>query len=135
MQVAILFIFSFLFPSVNPWGIPQALIILMVSSIALVSVGLSLGSLMESLEGFQVISAFVVFPLFFLSGALFPVDERLPRWLASLVKFNPLSYTVDGVRGALLGISNAPFYINLAVVTLFAAIMLAIGCVLFSRMK
>ncbi|HQF85407.1 MAG TPA: ABC transporter permease [Smithellaceae bacterium] len=135
MQVAILFIFSFLFPSVNPWGIPQALIILMVSSIALVSVGLSLGSLMESLEGFQVISAFVVFPLFFLSGALFPVDERLPRWLASLVKFNPLSYTVDGVRGALLGISNAPFYINLAVVTLFAAMMLAIGCILFSRMK
>ena len=135
MQVAILFMFSFLFPSVNPWGIPQALLILMVTSIALVAVGLSLGSLMESLEGFQVISAFVVFPLFFLSGALFPVDERLPRWLGSLVKFNPLSYTVDGVRGALLGVANTPFYINLVVVTLFAAVMLAVGCILFSRMK
>jgi len=135
MQVAILFMFSFLFPSVNPWGIPQALLILMVTSIALVAVGLSLGSLMESLEGFQVISAFVVFPLFFLSGALFPVDERLPRWLGGLVKFNPLSYTVDGVRGALLGVANAPFYVNLLVITVFAAVMLSIGCILFSRMK
>lgn len=135
MQVAILFMFSFLFPAVNPWGIPQAVLILMVTSIALVAVGLSLGSLMESLEGFQVISAFVVFPLFFLSGALFPVDDRLPSWLGSLVKINPLSYTVDGVRGALLGVSIAPFYVNLGVVTLFAAVMLVAGSILFSRMK
>lgn len=135
LQVVILFVFSFLFPSVNPWGIPQALLILLITSIALVALGLALGSLLESLEGFQVISAFLIFPLFFLSGALFPVDERLPSWLTGLVKINPLSYTVDGVRGALLGINAYPFYINLGIVTLFAAVMLAIGSVLFSRMK
>lgn len=135
LQVVILFVFSFLFPSVNPWGIPQALLILLVTSIALVALGLALGSLLESLEGFQVISAFLIFPLFFLSGALFPVDERLPSWLTGLVKINPLSYTVDGVRGALLGINAYPFYVNLGIVTLFAAVMLAIGSVLFSRMK
>ena len=133
--MAILFIFSFLFPSVNPWGIPLALVFLLITSIALVSLGLALGSLLESLEGFQVISAFVVFPLFFLSGALFPVDERLPAWLSRLVVINPLSYTVDGVRGALLGIHAYPFYLNLGVITLFAVVMLISGSILFSRMK
>lgn len=135
LQVLILFVFSFLFPSVNPWGIPQTLLILLITSIALVALGLALGSLLESLEGFQVISAFLIFPLFFLSGALFPVDERLPSWLSGLVKVNPLSYTVDGVRGALLGINTYPFYLNLGIVTLFAAVMLLIGSILFSRMK
>lgn len=116
-------------------GIPQALLILLVTSIALVSLGLALGSLLESLEGFQVISAFLVFPLFFLSGALFPLDERLPSWLTGLVKLNPLSYTVDGVRGALLGINQYPFWVDLGIITLFAAVMLIVGSVMFSRMK
>jgi ABC-2 type transport system permease protein len=135
LQVAILFVFSFLFPAVNPWGIPQALLILLVTSVALVSMGLALGSLLESLEGFQVISAFLVFPLFFLSGALFPVDEKLPSWLTDLVKVNPLSYTVDGVRGALLGINRYPYWADLGIITLFAAIMLVVGSIMFSRMK
>lgn len=135
LQVVILFLFSFLFPSVNPWGIPLALLFLLITSIALVSLGLALGSLLESLEGFQVISTFLVFPLFFLSGALFPVDERLPSWLQKLVFFNPLSYTVDGVRGALLGMNTHPVYIDLGIITLFAAAMLALGSILFSRMK
>jgi ABC-2 type transport system permease protein len=135
LQIFILFLFSFLFPSINPRGIPQALLLLAITSIALVSLGLALGSLLESLEGFQVISTFVVFPLFFLSGALFPVGDKLPLWLASLVKLNPLTYAVDGVRGALLDVQVFPFYIDLAVITLFAAIMFGAGSILFSRMK
>lgn len=135
LQVAILFVFSFLFPSINPWGIPLALLFLMVTSIALVSLGLALGSLMESLEGFQVISAFLVFPLFFLSGALFPVDDRLPVWLQKLVVINPLSYTVDGVRGALLGLHTHPLYLDFGLILVFAAAMIVVGSILFSRMK
>jgi len=135
LQIIILFLFSFLFPSVNPWGIPLAFLILFLTSIALVSMGLALGSLLESLEGFQVISAFLVFPLFFLSGALFPIDEKLPGWLAGLVKLNPLTYAVDGVRGALLNVYVFPFYINLIVVTFFAVVMFWLGSILFARMK
>ena len=135
LQVVILFIFSFLFPAVNPWGIPLALLFLILTSIALVSLGLAIGSLLESLEGFQLVTAFLIFPLFFLSGALFPADERLPAWLSGLVVINPLSYTVDGVRSALLGISVNPFYLNMGVILFFAAAMLIIGSVLFSRMK
>ena len=135
LQVVILFSFSFLFPQVDPWGIPLSLLMLFITSIALVSMGLALGSMLESLEGFQVISSFLIFPLFFLSGALFPVDDKLPAWLQGLVKINPLTYSVDGVRGALLGVNIFPFYIDLAVITFFAAIMFLLGSVLFSRMK
>lgn len=135
LQIAVLFLFSFIFPAVNCWGIPQALLILFLTSVALVSLGLALGSLLESLEGFQVISAFLVFPLFFLSGALFPIDNKLPGWLTGLVRINPLTYAVDGVRGALLNVSVFPFYIDLGVVFIFALIMLFAGSILFARMK
>jgi len=135
IQILILFVFSFLFPSINPWGIPLALLLLIITSIALVSLGLALGSMMESLEGFQVVSSFLIFPLFFLSGALFPVDDKLPTWLQSLVKLNPLTYAVDGVRGALLNMNVFPIYLDFAVITFFAAVMLVVGSILFSRMK
>jgi ABC-2 type transport system permease protein len=135
LQVLILFVFSFLFPSINPWGIPLALLLLFITSIALVSLGLALGSMLESLEGFQVISTFIVFPLFFLSGALFPVDNKLPVWLQGLVKLNPLTYAVDGVRGVLLNVNIFPFYVDFVVVTFFAVIMFLLGSVLFRRMK
>jgi ABC-2 type transport system permease protein len=135
IQVVILFFFSFLFPTISPWGIPLALLMLTITSIAMVSLGLALGSLFESLEGFQVIATFVVFPLFFLSGALFPVNDRLPAWLQGLVKLNPLTYTVDGVRGALLGLNAFPLYADLAVIAFFAVLMVLVGSTLFSRMK
>ncbi len=135
IQVVILFFFSFLFPTITPWGIPLALLILTITSIAMVSMGLALGSLFESLEGFQVIATFVVFPLFFLSGALFPVNDRLPGWLQGLVKLNPLTYTVDGVRGALLGLNAFPLYVDLSVIAFFAVLMVLVGSALFSRMK
>jgi ABC-2 type transport system permease protein len=135
IQVVILCFFSFLFPTITPWGIPLALLILTITSIAMVSMGLALGSLFESLEGFQVIATFVVFPLFFLSGALFPVNDRLPVWLQGLVKLNPLTYTVDGVRGALLGLNAFPLYADLSVIAFFAVLMVLVGSALFSRMK
>ena len=135
IQVVILLLFSFLFPTINTGGIPIALLILFITSIAMVSMGLALGSFFESLEGFQVIATFVVFPLFFLSGALFPVNDRLPHWLHGIVKLNPLTYTVDGVRGALLGLNTFPFYVDIAVITIFALLMILAGSALFSRMK
>ena len=135
IQVLILFLFSFLFPSINLWGIPLALLILSITSIAMVSMGLAIGSLFESLEGFQVIATFVVFPLFFLSGALFPVNDRLPAWLHGVVKLNPLTYTVDGVRGALLGLNTFSLYADLSVISFFAVLMVLAGSALFSRMK
>jgi ABC-2 type transport system permease protein len=115
-------------------GLLLALIILLITTTALVSIGLIIGSRMESPEGFQLISSFFLFPLFFLSGALFPLD-RLPRWLAPLILFNPLTYAVDALRRALLGTSHFHLAVDLGVITAFAIGMVVLGTYAFARMK
>jgi ABC-2 type transport system permease protein len=102
--------------------------------IGLVSIGLIIGSVMESSEGFSLIGGFIVFPLFFLSGALFPVNG-LPDWLRLFTTVNPVSYGVDALRGLLLGTYSFGLATDLAVLTLFALVMVALGSWAFDRMK
>lgn len=135
IQAMLLSCFAVLFPGVNLWMIPVALGILFITSMAMVSLGLALGSMFESLEGFQVISTFLVFPLFFLSGALYPVGDNLPGWLQFAVRLNPLTYAVDGVRGALLGLNTFPIWADVGAIALFGVLMILLGTWLFSRMK
>jgi len=106
-------------------------LLLMVS---IVSLGLTIGSLMSSPEGFGLITSFLIFPLFFLSGALFPVNN-LPKWLYAFVAINPVSYTVDGLRTVILGMSGFGLGIDITVTALFAVVMVIIGTWTFSRMK
>lgn len=101
---------------------------------ALVSVGLIIGSNMESVEGFQLITSFLIFPLFFFSGALFPL-KGLPQYLQIFTILDPVTYAVDGLRGLLLGSSQLPIALNLAVLTAFASVMIGIGTWSFRRLK
>src|SRR5262249_26383458 len=78
----------------TPVSLLQSLVIVLFLSFGLTSLGLALGSYMYSLEGFQMIVSFVVFPLFFLSGALFPLDN-LPGWLKVLTAADPATYGVS----------------------------------------
>jgi ABC-2 type transport system permease protein len=75
----------------TPVSLAQAVAVILLMSFGLTSLGLALGSYMYSLEGFQMIVSFVVFPLFFLSGALFPLDG-LPDWLGILTAADPATY-------------------------------------------
>ncbi|HYB84062.1 MAG TPA: ABC transporter permease, partial [archaeon] len=99
-----------------------------------VSLGLIIGSNMESVEGFQLIVSFLVFPMFFFSGALFPI-KNLPTYLLVFTALDPVTYAVDGLRGVLLGTSQLPVGLNLIVLTCFAAVMVAIGTWSFRRLK
>jgi ABC-2 type transport system permease protein len=101
---------------------------------ALVSLGLIIGANMESPEGFQMIVSFLIFPMFFFSGALFPIDN-LPHYLLVLTVLDPVTYAVDGLRGLILGSSQLPLALNLAVLTAFAGIMIGIGTWSFKRLK
>jgi len=100
----------------------------------LVSLGLIIGANMESVEGFQMIVSFLLFPMFFFSGALFPI-KNLPAYLLVFTSLDPVTYAVDGLRGALLGTSQLPVTLNLTVLTCFAAVMVVIGTWTFSRLK
>ena len=86
-------------------SIIQSVVVVLLLSFALTSLGLALGSYVQSLEGFQMIVSFVVFPLFFLSGALFPLDN-LPTWLSVLTNTDPATYAVDALRNTMLGIGK-----------------------------
>jgi ABC-2 type transport system permease protein len=110
------------------------MIFMLILASAVVSIGLILGSFMESPEGFNLIVSFLVFPLFFLSGALFPIDN-LPSWLRAFTTLNPVTYAVDGMRGVILGTSTFPVMMDLTIMLGFAAVMLGIGSIAFSRMK
>jgi ABC-2 type transport system permease protein len=98
------------------------------------SIGTAIGSVLDDVQGFQLIMNFLVTPLFFFSNALFPVDG-LPAPLKLLVHLNPLSYGIDGLRGAL---SQAFLFgpaIDLVILGGVTAILLGVGSYLFSRIQ
>jgi len=111
-----------------------ALLFLLVLAIGLVSLGLMLGSILTSPESFGTIVSFLVFPLFFFSGALYPL-ENLPPWLMLLTYLDPVTYGVDGMRGVLLGTSRFPLPVDFLILVAFAFVMIQIGTICFKRMQ
>ena len=81
-----------------------------------------------------MIGSFVIFPMFFLSGALFPINN-LPPWLAPLIFVDPVTYAVDGLRGAMLGISQFHFAFDLAIISAFTIATILIGTYAFKKMR
>ena len=98
------------------------------------SIGTAIGSVLDDVQGFQLIMNFLVTPLFFFSNALFPVDG-LPPPLKLLVHLNPLSYGIDGLRGALSGAFLFGPAIDLVILGGITAILLGTGSYLFSRIQ
>jgi ABC-2 type transport system permease protein len=105
-----------------------------VLAAALVSLGLILGSNMESVEGFQLVISFLVFPMFFFSGALFPTGN-LPHYLLVFTLIDPVTYAVDGLRGVLLGTAQLPVGVDFMILTGFAVVLIGVGTWCFKRLK
>ncbi|AKX95152.1 transport permease protein [Moorella thermoacetica] len=98
VQAAImLFLAPFVKVSLTPLMILQLLGTLFLISLALTFFGIAIASRMETMEGFQMIMNFLIMPLFFLSGAIFPMTN-LPGWMNFLMKIDPLTYGVDALR-------------------------------------
>lgn len=118
----------------NAISILQIISIVLILSFGLTSLGLTFGSYIESLEGFQLIVSFVVFPLFFLSGALYPIDN-LPPWLKIITLVDPATYSVDALRNSILHLGTYSFELDLELLLLFTVIITLIGIFSFKRMK
>lgn len=123
--------FSIHFSALSALATVAIILLLMVS---ILSIGLIIGSMMTSPEGFGLVSSFVIFPLFFLSGALFPVSN-LPPWLYIFVIINPVTYAVDALRTVILGIGTFGLPLDLGVMVAFAVAMVLIGTQAFKKMK
>ena len=96
--------------------------------------GTAIASLLSDFQGFQLVMNFLVMPTFFLSGALFPLNN-LPKALDIIATLDPLSYGVDGLRTALIGQAHFGLTLDLAVLTGLSLIMMAVGAKLFSRIE
>ncbi len=115
--------------------LPLGAIVVFLVAILFTSLGIALASTMEDMQGFQLIMNFLVMPIFFLSGALFPL-EGLPKVMDIIAMLDPLSYGVDGLRFSFIG-SEAAFGMTTDMVVLFllAAALLGLGSMLFERIQ
>jgi len=117
--------------------IAEALPMMVLIAVGLVCIGLIIASILNSLENFGAIVTFVNMPMFFLSGALFPV-ATLPAWLKWVFYINPLTYDVDAMRAIIMGSSWTtifPFWQLVLIIVVFDVVMIAIGSYLFARTK
>ncbi len=137
IQIIVLMILGSLFFSIHFTivSVVASLLIIFLLMVSIISLGLTIGSLMSSPEGFGLVTSFLIFPLFLLSGALFPVNN-LPSWLRIFVSVNPVSYAVDSLRTMILGLpSSFGLPMDFAVLIGFAILMIIIGTQAFKRMK
>lgn len=114
--------------------IPLAILFAFLIALFFTALGTAIASLLEDMQGFHLIMNFLVMPTFFLSGALFPLDN-LPGAIATISMINPLSYGVDGLRGALTNQFDMSLISDLGILGVITLIVLAIGSYLFSKIE
>ncbi len=116
------------------YSISLALPLMILITVGLTCIGLIIASLITSLESFGTIVTFVNMPMFFLSGALFPINN-LPSWIKWAFYINPLTYGVDALRGVMINgwQTIMPIHIDLLIICSFDVVMIIIGTYLFSK--
>jgi len=115
-------------------GILIAIIFMVLIASIFVSIGLIIASYINSIEGFQVLINFLVLPMFFLSGALFPLTTA-PAWMQGLADIDPLRYGVDGMRGALVGANALPMWLDFVVIFAIAVGLIIVAEITFKRIQ
>ncbi len=111
-----------------------AIVVMALIAIIFTAFGTAMGARIRDMQGFQLIMNFIVMPLFFLSGALFPLDG-LPAAMYWVVRADPLSYGVDAMRGLLIGAAHFGLMLDLGILVVVAAALLSIGAYFFSRIE
>ncbi len=114
--------------------LPLALLFMGLIAALFSAMGTAIGSAIENIQSFQLTMNFLVMPVFFLSGALFPLDH-LPRVLSVITRIDPLAYGVDGLRIALIGRAAFGLALDGAVLVAVALALLGTGSYLFSKIE
>ena len=115
-------------------GIPLAIGFMAAIAIVFAALGTALGASLQDMQGFQLVMNFLVLPIFFLSGALFPLNN-LPAALKIVTRIDPLSYGVDGLRGALIGTSFFGIAFDAGALAIAAIVLLCLGAWRFSKIE
>lgn len=122
----------------SPYGLPLgfalAALTMCLLGLGIVNLGIAIAARLQSHEVFMLISNFLVMPMFFLSGAIYPTTT-LPGWVRTIILVNPLHYAVDALRYSIFGVSAAEHAValDLGVLAGFAALMTLLAARLFSK--
>ena len=114
--------------------LPMALVFMALIASLFAGLGTCIGSVLQNMQGFQLIMNFLVMPIFFLSGALYPL-ANLPAVLRVITSLDPLAYGVDGLRTTLIGVSHFGLRTDATVLVVAAMAVLFTGSWLFSKME
>jgi ABC-2 type transport system permease protein len=112
----------------------MAIIVMATIALLFSALGTLFGALVNDFQAFQLIMNFLVMPIFFLSGAMFPLDG-LPKALTIITELDPLSYGVDGMRALLTGVSHFSLVLDFGVLAVTTVVLLLTGSVLFRRIQ
>lgn len=123
------------FRTTNWLSIPAGIGFMVLIAILFSALGVAIGSSLQDMQGFQLIMNFMVLPIYFLSGALFPL-KGLGVVLSYVTKADPLAYGIDGMRNV-FGSANAAFNpaVDLLVLVVVAAVLLVIGAQRFNKIE
>ncbi len=117
------------------WGFALlALVFMSALAIGITSFSSGIGSFVQDMQGFQAINQFLVFPLYFLSGALYPLDH-VPAWLRIIAEINPISYTVDAMRWSMLGVSKFGIWHDCIALALTLIVLITFGAIRFRHIE
>jgi ABC-2 type transport system permease protein len=114
--------------------LPLAFVFMALVAVMFTALGTAIASVLSDFQGFQFVMNFLVMPVFFLSGALFPLNN-VPKALAVVASLDPLAYGVDGLRIALVGVSHFGVTIDTVVLCVVTTALLGAGSYLFSRIQ
>lgn len=119
----------------HDWAMaPLGLVFMVALALAITCFSSGIGSFVEDMQGFQAINQFLVFPLYFLSGALYPLTG-VPTWLRIIAEVNPISYTVDAMRWALVGTSRLGIWQDVIALLITLAVTSTFGVLRFRRIQ
>ena len=114
--------------------LPVAVLIMFMIALVFTALGTAIASMLDDMQGFQLIMNFLVMPLFFLSGALFPL-AGLPAAINVAAALDPLSYGVDALRGTLTGVYHFGLLTDLGVLLLMIVLFVGVGSHLFKKIQ
>lgn len=115
-------------------AVPLALLMMALIAIVFAALGTLVGSSLREMQGFQLVMNFLVMPIFFLSGALYPL-KNLPMALTVLTRLDPLTYGVDGARGAFIGVTHFGMLTDVVVLVLVGIVLLSLGAWRFTKLE
>ncbi len=124
---------AFILP-LNAFQIALSLAAAFPVSYMITNIGLTIGAKMKSMEGFGLVMSFLTWPLFFFSGALFDLRTAAP-YIKIISLFDPVTYSVDLMRGIMLGQGAFPVWADLAAIAFFCLATTALGVAAFGTLQ